>query len=276
MSSNATEVVNTTRTYYDSKDADEFYSHVWGGEDIHIGIYHSATEQIKTASQRTVKTMAGALNLTGSEKVLDLGAGYGGAARYLAKTFGVEVTCLNLSEAENKKNIVKNRQAGLEDKIKVIEGNFEELSFDDDHFDIVWSEDAILHSGNKPVIFKEVARVLKPGGQFIFTDPMQTDDAPQEALVPVLQRIHLDSMGSFSQYIDLASKHGLAEVKVTDLSEHLITHYRRVKNELLARREELQNFISSEYIENMLRGLDHWVAAGEKGHLAWGILHFKK
>jgi len=34
--------------------------------------------------------------------------------------------------------------------------------------------------------------------------------------------------------------------------------------------------VSGEYIERMITGLGHWVSAGEKGYLNWGILHFRK
>jgi ubiquinone/menaquinone biosynthesis C-methylase UbiE len=43
----------------------------------------------------------------------------------------------------------------------------------------------------------EVDRVLKPGGELVFTDPMQADDCPDGVLQPVLDRIHLESLGSF-------------------------------------------------------------------------------
>lgn len=39
MSSAYSEVVETARDYYNSPDADNFYFHIWGGEDIHVGLY---------------------------------------------------------------------------------------------------------------------------------------------------------------------------------------------------------------------------------------------
>ena len=103
-------LVETTRTYYDSVDADEFYHTIWGGEDIHVGLYEFEGESIYKASKRTVSTMAEKLpGITGATRVLDLGAGYGGAARYLAGEFGCRVECLNLSETENQRNKEKNK-----------------------------------------------------------------------------------------------------------------------------------------------------------------------
>ncbi|MEE4331380.1 MAG: SAM-dependent methyltransferase, partial [Wenzhouxiangella sp.] len=73
------EVVETAREYYNSSDADNFYFHIWGGEDIHIGLYQSDEEPIADASRRTVRRMAELAGDLGPQtRVLDLGAGYGG------------------------------------------------------------------------------------------------------------------------------------------------------------------------------------------------------
>lgn len=271
------DVVKISKDYYDSDDADNFYHIIWGGEDIHIGIYDDDQITIKDASRLTVDRMIDKIDgLSKDTKILDIGAGFGGAARQIAKRTGAHVTCLNLSDAENKRNEEKNKEQGLDNLIDVVGGSFEELPFDDNSYDVVWSEDAILHSGAKDKVFQEIDRVLKPGGQLIFTDPMQSDDCPEGVLGPVLARIHLDSMGSFKLYRELAKKNGMSEVEIEDLSKYLPLHYGRVAKELESRKDEIKGKISDEYVERMLTGLGHWVEAGNKGHLAWGILHFKK
>ena len=73
-----------------------------------------------------------------------------------------------------------------------------------------------------------------------------------------------------------AHRLGWEEVGYTDLLDQLVRHYGRVRAELEARRGELREIVSDAYIERMIQGLGHWVAGGEKGHLAWGILHFRK
>ena len=98
MSQDYSEVVKTAQEYYNSDDADNFYFQVWGGEDIHVGLYQTPDENIRDASERTVVTMAERLTNLGPEaRVIDLGAGYGGAARWMARRFGCHVTCLNLT-----------------------------------------------------------------------------------------------------------------------------------------------------------------------------------
>lgn len=272
----AEDLVKTTKDYYDSSDADEFYYHVWGGEDIHVGLYDPPNEDIHNASMKTVKKMASMVHIDNNTKVLDIGAGYGGAARYLAKNFQCHVTCLNLSDKENERNRDKNKDQGVDELIDVIGGNFEDLPLDDDTFDVVWCEDSILHSGNKSQVFNEVARVIKKGGDFIFTDPMQSDNCPEGVLQPVLDRIHLKEMGSVKKYRELAQKYELDEVEVLEYPHQLVNHYGNVLNTLTEKEEELKDKVSSDYVERMKNGLRHWVEAGKNNYLNWGILHFRK
>ncbi len=258
-------------------DADNFYAIIWGGEDIHIGLYETEGEPIIDASHRTVRQLAKCLGEIGPQhKVLDIGSGYGGAARYLADTFGCTVTALNLSEKENERARQCNLDRGLNNKIIVVDGSFESIPTDDQSFDIVWSQDAILHSGNREKVLQEVTRVLKPGGRFVFTDPMQTDDCPEGVLDPVLDRIHLSTLGSPKFYRDTLSANGLTEVSFEEYSWQLVNHYRSVLQETKRRQQELERLVSSEYIQRMKNGLVHWIEAGEKGHLCWGIFVFRK
>jgi sarcosine/dimethylglycine N-methyltransferase len=266
--------ITLTRDYYDSTEADDFYRTIWGGEDIHIGLYERGPD-IRAASRRTVDRMAGKVGRLSGRRVLDLGSGYGGAARVLAGQHGAHVTCLNLSAIENERNRALTREAGLEDRIEVIDGSFDDVPFEPETFDLVWSQDAILHAPDRTAVLDEVARVLKQGGDFIFTDPMQADGVGDtDALQPIYDRLHLPDLASPDFYREELGKRGFVEVDVEELTGHMRTHYARVGEELDARRDELE--AGDAFVDRMLVGLDHWVSGAEGGLLAWGILHFKK
>lgn len=269
--------INTTKEYYNSGDADNFYFNIWGGEDVHVGIYAKSDETIKEASNRSVKFLADKLeNLTPDSRILDMGSGYGGGARYLSKRFGCEVVALNLSDVENKRHRKINKEQGLHNLIDVVDGNFEKLPFEDVSFDFVWSQDAFLHSPNRKKIFEEVCRVLRFNGELIFTDPMQSDNCPNGVLEPIFKRIHLKSLSSPSLYRKYATQLGLKETDFVDLTDHLITHYKRVLDETRLQRDELKKKISAEYLSKMEEGLKHWVDGGLNGYLVWGCFHFCK
>ncbi len=271
------EVVDTARTYYNSDDAHNFYYRIWGGEDLHLGIYKTKDEDIFAASRRTIDQMASyADNIDENTKVIDLGGGFSGSARYLANKFGCHVTVLNLSETENERGRKMNKEQGLDHLIDIIDGSFEDIPFSEESFDIVWSEDAILHSGDRNKVMEEAARVLKKGGQFIFTDPMQSDNCDESVLQPIYDRINLASLGSPAFYKQAAKEFGLTEQHYEDLAPNLPLHYGRVLEELEQNEHKLEGYVSKEYRENMKNGLRHWVKGGNEGNLTWGIFVFKK
>ena len=270
-------VTEKTKTYYDSEDANSFYGQIWGGEDIHIGIYEKESDTIFDASRRTVIKMAELVpTLRRSSGVLDIGSGFGGSARFLATKYGCSVQCLNLSETQNAENRRLNLKSMVNDHIKVDTGNFEDLPYNDDSFDVVWCQDAILHSSNRGRVLGEAYRVLRPKGTFIFTDPMQDKHSAQSCLQPVLDRIHLDSLSTVTGYQKMAASTGFKESMFLDLSGHLTTHYRRVLAALAHHESRMAKSCSEEYIARMKVGLQHWVNAGQSGDLRWGIFRFRK
>jgi sarcosine/dimethylglycine N-methyltransferase len=278
MSEGYSEVVKTAESYYDSPDADNFYATVWGGEDIHIGMYAYDGEPVFDASRRTVARMAELAGLTGNERVLDIGAGYGGSARYIAATYGCSVVALNLSKVENERDRRMNKEQGLDHLIDVVDASFESLPYEDASFDVVWSQDAILHSGERDRVLAEVARVLRPGGTFVFTDPMQTDDCPAGVLDPILARIHLDTLGSPGFYRQTNGALGLREEVFEEHAAQLPNHYGSILRELEQRDASgaLDGLVSPDYRDRMRSGLRHWVEGGRNGYLTWGVFIFRK
>ena len=276
MAETYSEAVQVARDYYNSDDADNFYATIWGGEDIHIGLYNAPDEPIREASGRTVQHMASLLSIEPTHQALDIGSGYGGAARYLAASFGCSVMALNLSEKENERARQLSAERGLSDKIEVVDGSFEAIPAADNRFDVVWSQDAILHSGQREKVLQEVARVLKPGGHFVFTDPMQADDCPGNVLQPILDRIHLETLASPRFYREHLTRLGLQEVCFEERTDMLTQHYSRVLQETEKHQAALTQTVSAEYVERMKQGLRHWIDGGERGYLAWGVFVFRK
>lgn len=276
QASKRSNAVKMAEEYYDSSEADSFYKTIWGGQDIHIGLYRGNGESIAEASRRTVRTMADRLDdIDGDTRVIDLGAGYGGAGRYLAEEFDCQVTCLNLSETQNALNRKLTEKADLTENIDVVHGNFENVPDPDDSYDVVWSQDAFLHSGSRESVLDEAARVLKPGGQLIFTDPMQADDCPDGVLQPILDRIKLETLGSPEFYREELQKRGFEEEEFEPMTGHLQTHYARVRETLIDHYDEAVERSGKTYVDNMIKGLQHWVDGADRGYLKWGIMRFR-
>lgn len=100
-------------------------------------------------------------------EVLDLGCGIGGAARTLMTEFDCRVTGVDLVEEYIQTARILNKRAGYDGQITFELGNALELSFDDDSFDVVFSQHVTMNIEDKARLAQEVRRVLRPGGRFV-------------------------------------------------------------------------------------------------------------
>ncbi len=268
--------------HYNHDLADQFYKHVWAGDDIFIGLSwqdeNTESESIATACQKMVDNMVAAIPHRQHRNIhlLDLGAGYGATARYLTRQYGFQVDCLNLSEIQNMENQRLNHEHDLNDRIRVFQGNFEALEFSDATYQVVWSQDAFLHSENRSAIFHEIDRVLQDGGDVVFTDILQAENSPFHVLKPVLARFDLKSLATQSFYHEQAKRLGWQVKIIRDISPHLTKHYERVTHELDTNYDQLLQVFDADYLVKVRQGMSHWIAASEQGHLKWGMYHFRK
>ena len=104
------------------------------------------------------------------KKLLDFGCGNGWVSIMYAKR-GAEVWGFDISGELIEKARKSVNENGLEDKITLEKLAAENLSFDDNFFDLVVGS-AILHHTELDVTLRHVARVLKPDGKAIFIEPM--------------------------------------------------------------------------------------------------------
>ena len=103
-------------------------------------------------------------------KVADLCAGLGGPARYIAHRFGAIVTGIELTPARVAGAAELSRHVGLDEQVRVVEGNVMDLPLPDASQDAVISQEALLHVPDVARAFVEAHRVLCPGGRIAFTN----------------------------------------------------------------------------------------------------------
>lgn len=106
------------------------------------------------------------VKLSGSETVLDIGCGGGqNVANFVKRTDGIvcgmdySPTCVEIASRKNKAAISQGR-------VSIVEGNVSNIPFDDNRFDIATAFETIYFWDDIVEDFKEILRVLKPGGKF--------------------------------------------------------------------------------------------------------------
>ena len=100
--------------------------------------------------------------------VLDVGSGLGGPARTLAAEFGCQVTGLDLTEEFCRAAAMLTARVGLQERMAFRHGSAPDLPFEDATFDAVWTQGVLMHIADKPRLFAEGYRVLRPGGRLAF------------------------------------------------------------------------------------------------------------
>jgi ubiquinone/menaquinone biosynthesis C-methylase UbiE len=102
--------------------------------------------------------------------VVDLCAGLGGPARYLAARYGANVVCveLNAGRAEGARELTG--RVGLAQRVRVVRGDAQHIPLKSRCVDAIISQEALLHVPDKAAAIREAHRILVPGGLLAFTD----------------------------------------------------------------------------------------------------------
>src|SRR5262245_4491229 len=103
-------------------------------------------------------------------RVLDLCAGLGGPARFLASRRGCHVVAVELNAGRAAGAARLTRLVRLQTRVRVVRGDATALPFSDARFEACVSQEALLHIHDKAAVLAEAHRVLVPGGRLAFTD----------------------------------------------------------------------------------------------------------
>lgn len=119
--------------------------------------------------------LAAAAGLEPSTRVLDLGCGIGGPARYLATTCGCEVTGVDLSPSFIDAATYLTARCGLSNRVTFQIGDAVHLPFEDAAFDTVFLQHVAMNVEDRTALYAGVRRVLTPGGRFATYDLVLRD-----------------------------------------------------------------------------------------------------
>lgn len=114
------------------------------------------------------------------QRVLDAGCGVGGPAVWFAREYGVRVDALTNSSVQVHKARDRVENAGLDEEVRVIEGDFHHLEdyFPYESYDAVIFLESLVHAHCPRRVLQSVARVLRPGGVLYVKDLFQLQENP--------------------------------------------------------------------------------------------------
>lgn len=122
--------------------------------------------------------LASSLAITFETEVLDIGSGLGGPSRYLAATFGCRVQGIDLSPSFVDVATDLAERAGLADKVSYTAADALDLPFEDESFDLVWTQHVAMNIADRARLYREIRRVLKSAGRFATFDVVALKGEP--------------------------------------------------------------------------------------------------
>ena len=142
-----------------------------------------SVDQMHLRGRTAAREFLDSLDIKAGDKVLDVGCGLGGPARMAVSRYSADVTGIDLTEAFCDSARQLNALVGLE-RIRIEQGDALAMPFPDNSFDVIFTLHVAMNIADKAGLYREIARVLKPGGRFGLYDVVAGSGEPIHMPVP--------------------------------------------------------------------------------------------
>jgi SAM-dependent methyltransferase len=164
-----------------------------------------------------VDALARRAGVGAASRVLDVCAGLGGPARFLASRRGSSVVALEL-HAGRAAGAARLNRLVKQARVAVVRADATTLPFAGGAFDACLSQEALLHIADKPAVLGECHRVLVRGGRLAFTDWIAFPSLAGRERQRLWEWLAATNLQTLEGYRRLLGRAGFAAVEAEDLS----------------------------------------------------------
>ena len=217
--------------YYDRHTATFLrYGQGGGGGAIHRAVWGPGVETREAAFHYVEDCIAEQLRATlpavAEPSIVDLGCGVGGSLCYLAKRLPIRGAGVTLSPVQARLAAERIRAAGLDDRIRCLEGDYADPRLDLPAADLVYAIESFVHGPDPAGFFAQCARVVRPGGLLLICDDVRRtggDGAARRAIDRFRRGWRINTLLDRGALHTLAAEAGFEHRSTQDLTSFLET-----------------------------------------------------
>ena len=216
--------------------------------------------------------LVAASNTEQGAHVLDIGCGLGGPAMRIASKHGRKVTGVDLVATNVMTASARVLEAGLSDQVQIMEGDATALSFADESFDAVLSQDALCHVPDKDAALGEATRVVVQNGAIGLTDWVETDKMTEARRAEVLDALSAPNLQTQTGYEQAMEGHGVQVTVSEDISNVFAEFYDGVMVRLKKMEAEISDRFSPRVFTIMMQKNGVFQTAFAEGSLGGALI----
>jgi cyclopropane fatty-acyl-phospholipid synthase-like methyltransferase len=278
-------------------EINKFYSQTeqlldrWGGSTrmIHFGYYPDGETKGFDHEQsliETVRQVAERLALKPGQQVLDAGCGYGGAAVWISKNYGVHIDGISISQLHIDKARAYALQSGLSlpDQLSFCLQDYTKTDLPADSYDAIYAIESVCYAKEPQEFFAEAFRILKPGGRLVILDGFRTrrglSDEDEALMISWLSGWGASDIDTIDEISQKLKNCNFSEIKFEDMQTNFAPSHKRgygITNILCPGAGMLKNLgIISDVIYGHIRAArDLWLAVS-RGLCVQGVISATK
>ncbi|MEO8538427.1 MAG: methyltransferase domain-containing protein [bacterium] len=176
-------------------------------------------DEFHTGGLPATRELAKFAGLQPGDRVIDLGSGIGGPARIMASEFDCRVTGIDLTPEFVETATALTERCGLSDRARFQVADALALPFEDSLFDVAWTQHVVMNIRDRQAFYSEAARVLKPGGKFVFFDLLLGNGQPLEYPLPWARTPDISFLYTVEDTRNLIGGAGLVEENWFELQQ---------------------------------------------------------
>ena len=192
----------------------------------------AAVDEFHIGGRQATTDLAAQIDLPRGARVLDVGCGIGGPARFFASERGWRIDGIDLTEEYVAVAERLTRRVGLGDLVSYRQAGATTLPFRDATFDGAYMLHVGMNIADKKSVFAEVRRVLKPGGVFAIYDVMRDNDDVFVYPVPWSSEPATNAIETAATYKALLTGAGFTTVKERSRRDFAIEFFRQMRERM--------------------------------------------